>query len=76
MGCENKSDPYYDSKVIRLRKVTYDNLKTLKEKDSFDEIIRKMHLLYINRIVTEAELRYEIKKELIEMLLRYLEKEQ
>ena len=75
MGCENKVDPYTDSKLIRLRKSTYDKLKSLKEKESFDEIITKMHLIYINRIVTESELRYTVKKELIEIMLRYLEKE-
>jgi len=75
MGCENNSDLYQDSKLVRIKKSTYDNLKTLKEKGTFDEVINKMHLIYINRIVTEAEIRYTIKKELIELLLKYLEKE-
>jgi len=75
MGCENNSDLYQDSKLVRIKKSTYDKLKTLKEKGTFDEVINKMHIIYLNRIVTEAEIRYTTKKELIEILLKYLEKE-
>jgi len=72
MGC----DTDLESKLIRVRKTTYDKLDNLKEPtESFNDVINKMHLIYINRIVTESELRYTIKKELTEILLRYLEKE-
>ena len=72
MGCND----YADSKLVRLRKNTYETLEEFKkDKESFDKIITKMILIYRNRIVTESELRYEVKKELIEILLRYLEKE-
>jgi len=76
MGCEKESKPYYDSELVRLKKTTYDKLKTLKEKDSFNTIIEKMYILYTNRIVTELELRHEIKLELTTILLGYLRKEQ
>jgi len=76
MGCDKKSKPYYDSQLVRLTKSTYDKLKNLKEEDSFNTIIEKMYLIYTNRIVTEAELRHEIKLELIHILLGYLRKEQ
>jgi len=78
MGCETDSDTdsYTESQLIRVRKSTYNKLSELKgEKDSFEKVMHKMIPIYINRIITESELRYNVKKEITEILLRYLEKE-
>jgi len=79
MGCNE----VIETKLIRIRIDTYDNLKALKEpnksnkskksKETFDTVLNRLFFSYRKRTLDELEYKNEIKKHYVELLLKTLD---